>query len=292
MAKSGLKSVTAKAEFQLYKVKFSNGEAKRKELLGQLQEYNDKLEKLLSTSDRDAQLKKQRTAVQYKTSIDATLCSFWKQASKLFHALASAWNCTCAKDQHLAKLLLQHRTTKKAEFDIMFSSRGASGWQIQHTRISEDDDGDFQMTTTKGATPTANASVTATLPVRQPGHRQNSAGIKLKSAMRTATKSKLAATAGGQNQVMWVLFHLPLSLQVLMKIFYIQANIFPDRNHLSRLAQSKYLPPSAHHPRQPLPHLRSRSPSALNPSSPYVSPSSNQFSPRVPTQEDQPATAT
>ncbi|KAK3314613.1 hypothetical protein B0H66DRAFT_605559 [Apodospora peruviana] len=185
--KTKLRSAVTKAgmEFQLYKVKFSNGEANRTELLVQLQEYNDKLEKLLSTSDRDAQLKKQRTAVQYKTSIDAALCSFWKHASRLFGALASAWNCSC-RDQHWAKLLLQHRTDRTAEFDVMFIS-GSSGWQIQHTKISENDG-------IKNG-PTAQASSPNSMPIHQPAHRQNVA-IHLKSAMRVKSNSKTATGPG------------------------------------------------------------------------------------------------
>ncbi|KAK3390305.1 hypothetical protein B0H63DRAFT_538556 [Podospora didyma] len=113
-------------KFQLYKVKFSNGEAIRKDLFAQLQDYNQKLEKLLSTSDRDAQLTESRQ--QTKSSTDMTLCNIWAQASR----------CACKDQKRCANLLLQHRTSKNSDFDILFAtSAGPSDWKMKRVRISD-----------------------------------------------------------------------------------------------------------------------------------------------------------
>ncbi|KAK4212993.1 hypothetical protein QBC37DRAFT_464729 [Rhypophila decipiens] len=194
-------AATNKAKFQLYRIRFNNGEAKRKEMLGKLQEYNEKLEKLLSTSDRDAQLSQQRAAVQYKTSIDAALCNFWTQATRVFQVLAAAWNCTCGQDRHITKLLLQHRTDKKSDFDVLFSAKEPSGWRIQHSRIcGENAVTVAQSTAQNPATPASksNTNTNVTLPLRQPGHRKTPA-TNLKSSMRT--RSKAISTTSAQSSV-------------------------------------------------------------------------------------------
>jgi hypothetical protein len=168
-------------EFQLYKVKFSNGEAVRKELFAQLQDYNDKLEKLLGNSDRDASLRRQRTSVQHKNSADGALCNFWTEASRLFGALASAWNCSC-KAQHRTNLLLQHRTSKESEFSILFATLGSSkpsAWELQQTRISE-------ANTTITDAPTSITPPAAGALIRQPAHRQRE---PLKPALRSKIKA-------------------------------------------------------------------------------------------------------
>ena len=157
-------------EFQLYKAKFSNREATRKELLAQLQSYNDRLEKLLSTSDRDAQLREQTASMGRGTSLDPAMCSFWKLSARLFRVLASAWSCGC-QEQHSAQLLLQHQTMNKAEFRVVFSTPVASKWQIHKTRITQQMD-DGQTTASAGARVSSTAASTAMLPIRLPNHRQ------------------------------------------------------------------------------------------------------------------------
>ncbi|KAJ3537898.1 hypothetical protein NM208_g6132 [Fusarium decemcellulare] len=126
--------------FQLYKIKFSNAESARKRLLSDFKNYNDKLEKLLDFNDEDIRLVQERDIMAQQTSIDLVICSFWKQATKLFRALASAWNCRC-ETTHGAELMLQHRTSRHAEFYITFTrfDCDSSEWSICRTRISESD---------------------------------------------------------------------------------------------------------------------------------------------------------
>jgi len=123
-----------KVVFQLYRLRFSNNEAIRKRLFGELQEYSDKLEKLLDSSDEEERLVKQRTAASQLAAIDGAICSFWIQARSLFIALlASVQNCQC--QQHGAKLLLQHRMAKQPpEFQIILVALVASRFDARSRR--------------------------------------------------------------------------------------------------------------------------------------------------------------
>ena len=73
--------------FQRYRLKFSNGASERQRLFGELHEYNDKLEKLLDSSDRDTKLVQTRAAAMRTAAIDASICRFWIQARKVWKAL-------------------------------------------------------------------------------------------------------------------------------------------------------------------------------------------------------------
>ncbi|KAK4075363.1 uncharacterized protein Triagg1_4484 [Trichoderma aggressivum f. europaeum] len=109
---------------QVYKFKLCNNEALRKRLFGELQEYNDKLERLLKTSDEGLRISTHRKSTQQSQTNDLAMCGFWKKAKSAYQALASAWTCQC--QQHDAKLLLQHRVAGKAEFDITLNGRIAA----------------------------------------------------------------------------------------------------------------------------------------------------------------------
>ncbi|KAK3370388.1 hypothetical protein B0H63DRAFT_486905 [Podospora didyma] len=179
------KSITSKEKlvFQLYRLKFSNNDAVRKRLFGELQDYNDKLEKLLDSSDKDTRLVQQRTAVGQLASIDAAICNFWVQARNLFNALAAAWSCRC--QHHGARLLLQHRTSKKPDFQVMFTAFTSSRWEIHKTRISQGDDM-VAATMNENITLLENIS----LSVSHPGHRQNR---PVKSAFRNKHSNNTAS---------------------------------------------------------------------------------------------------
>ncbi|KAF6818454.1 hypothetical protein CSOJ01_01834 [Colletotrichum sojae] len=121
--------------FQVYRLKFANGESKRNELFAELDEYCNKMEKLLDSSDRDAELVQKRAALKHMNAVDAAVCSFWPSASKLFHVLAASWNCLC-QGEHFGQLRLQHRTTTELDFRIIFKSSASSSWVARSTRIS------------------------------------------------------------------------------------------------------------------------------------------------------------
>ncbi|KAH7133792.1 hypothetical protein EDB81DRAFT_904068 [Dactylonectria macrodidyma] len=125
--------------FQSYRAKFSNRESVRERLFSDFQSYNEKLKKLLDCSDEDTRLVQQRDVMMKKSESNLALCTFWKQATKLFSALSSVWNCRC-QASHGAELTLQHRTTQKAEFHVTFITSDSSRWDICSTRISDGDE--------------------------------------------------------------------------------------------------------------------------------------------------------
>ena len=173
--------------FQLYRIKFANGESVRKRLFDELQDHNDKLEKLLDSSDRDAHLVVQRTAAAEGAAIDAAVCSFWIQARRLFRALANSWDCRC--QNHGADLLLQHRTSKKPDFSITFTKlqTAPACWHVQRTRILQDAGpalaGDAQTTAAALSGPS--------IALHEPGHRH---GRAVKSAFRGSRQTTNTTT--------------------------------------------------------------------------------------------------
>ncbi|KAI0381383.1 hypothetical protein F5Y04DRAFT_81310 [Hypomontagnella monticulosa] len=153
----------ANLQFQLYKLKFSNGESIRATLFKELEQYNSQLKMLLDMSDKETELVQERAYITTSLTGDTALCTFWVHAEALFKALAAAWAC-CCQEQHLAKLLLQHRTSKKKEFNMLFAKQLPSCWQIQKTLIKEDDDVSTQPSS-------ASSSVVSSVAVHQPNHR-------------------------------------------------------------------------------------------------------------------------
>lgn len=98
------------------------------------------MEKLLATGDEESRIVQQRNLALEKTSVDSSLCSFWVTANRVFKALASAWQCRC--QYHDARLLLQHRESKKAELDITFANRvEPTRWELYGTRVAEAENG-------------------------------------------------------------------------------------------------------------------------------------------------------
>lgn len=162
---------------QLYKFKLSSNETARKRLFGELQQYNDKLEKLLKASDEDIRLQRVRKSKGELDSIDLGVCNIWRQAKNVFQALASAWTCQC--QQHGAKLLLQHRTTPRTEFEITFSGFITSEFESHKVKILEAED-----TVLKQSRSTLDS---VAVPLHQPSHRWPH---RLISRLRKKTKKE------------------------------------------------------------------------------------------------------
>ncbi|OCK77569.1 hypothetical protein K432DRAFT_303900 [Lepidopterella palustris CBS 459.81] len=121
-------------EFQAKRIKFSLKKASREKLFGELQEYNDKLRKLLESSDRTSAARRAREPKQTTLIADRKLGEFWRYAKKLHDALAKAWRCGCSS--HEANLRLQHRTSDEADFDVLFRTKTAADiWKWQETNI-------------------------------------------------------------------------------------------------------------------------------------------------------------
>ncbi|KAL8382712.1 hypothetical protein RB595_006482 [Gaeumannomyces hyphopodioides] len=153
---AGLKGALSKenSTFQLYKLKFANGESVRRRLFDELTDFHAKLEKLLDSSDKDADLVQQKAVEQRASVVDTALCNFWRTATAFFRALAAACRCQC-RGQHAAELLLQYRVTgtdgENSGFHVLFITEVKSGagtctgsaWKVCRTRIVEGDDGEL-----------------------------------------------------------------------------------------------------------------------------------------------------
>lgn len=176
--------------FQLFRAKFSLGESKRKELFGKIETYNDRLEKLTTTSDAISQIQANRQAAKSTVSaVNTALLKFWNHAEKLYKIMAEAWNCS--HDQHCAQLILQHRTTADKEFRLGMSSVDPEGleqgsWKTSVVKIKMLDRPEPQslLLQTAGQV-TSNADTPAQLFI--PQHKTK---IPAKGAMASATKKK------------------------------------------------------------------------------------------------------
>jgi hypothetical protein len=127
----------------MYRVKFSVGEAKRKVLFEELKEYNERLEKLLTTSDALSRLELKHGALPKasKAAMDNAISQIWRHADRLYKALSRAWKCNNAH-HHRAKIMLQHRVPA-ADLDFMLlflcHSNGPNtdsrAWEYCSTRV-------------------------------------------------------------------------------------------------------------------------------------------------------------
>jgi hypothetical protein len=118
------RAVVTKASFdyQVFRVKFSLREIVREELFAQLQECNDRLEKLLTTSIQSSDVQNSQPASPNQIyAIETALKVAHRKSAALFKALEVAWNCSCLK-HHLANLRLEHRTLSEACFEIILMS--------------------------------------------------------------------------------------------------------------------------------------------------------------------------
>jgi len=108
--------------YQAFRVKFSVGERARTRLFAEFQTYNDRLEKLMASSDAVSELEEARQNQQVSSkSTTAAITKFWGNADKLYRALLGAWNCGC-RDRHCAQLMLQHRAPADNDFRLQLDS--------------------------------------------------------------------------------------------------------------------------------------------------------------------------
>lgn len=120
-------------KFQAKRIRFSLKKSSREELFTQLKEANDRMRSLLESSEQLAVAKKNR--ITPSSIMSQQLNEFWRHAKCLHEVLSKAWQCNCPN--HQTNLQLQHRTSAKAEFAVLFELRNAKGqhhWR--HTKIS------------------------------------------------------------------------------------------------------------------------------------------------------------
>jgi hypothetical protein len=107
--------------YQAFRIKFSTGEQTRTRLFAEFQTYNDRLEKLMASSDVVAELEETRQKQQSAKPAMAAITKFWDTAEKLYRALFESWRCSC-RDHHCAQLILRHRALKDKEFQLHLDS--------------------------------------------------------------------------------------------------------------------------------------------------------------------------
>ncbi|KAI0009576.1 hypothetical protein F4779DRAFT_627716 [Xylariaceae sp. FL0662B] len=122
----------------------------QKPLFEEFGRYDSQLIRLVGMIDDEAQSTQAKIPAFSSSQCSTTLCSIWAHANALFKALSSAWAC-CCYDQHLAELLLQHRTTNKNEFNMLFAKRSPSSWHIQKALITVGSDPHCQKPSISGS---------------------------------------------------------------------------------------------------------------------------------------------
>ncbi|KAK3303683.1 uncharacterized protein B0T15DRAFT_540968 [Chaetomium strumarium] len=108
--------------YQTFRVKFSLGAPRRTQLFADLQKHNDRLEKLMTSSDVVSGLEDNRQQqLASSRSTNTALSKFWSQADKVYKAFITAFNCSC-RDYHCAQLILQHREPVDKDFCLRLDS--------------------------------------------------------------------------------------------------------------------------------------------------------------------------
>lgn len=186
--------------YSLYKLKFSNGEAVRTKLFGELQAYNDKLEKLLESGDKVVSLEQKRASMKHSSATETSICNVWIQAARLFKVLTTVWECNCS-NQHLTKLLLQHKVTKGDQFEFFFIKPLSLYWEVLRARIMQGGD---EAVVTKCSTETI--TLVETKHYHQPNHQSCRPA---KSSMKgkgkgTVTMTELLRLENGPDFISWV----------------------------------------------------------------------------------------
>jgi hypothetical protein len=117
-------------DYHVFRAKFSLGGKKREELFAQLKECNDRLEKLLSSSDKLSALQNASPSTTRQMSVlESTFKKACKKSESLFRALQRAWNCSC-QQYHFANLRLEHRRSMDICFEIILMFVCPSDHQI------------------------------------------------------------------------------------------------------------------------------------------------------------------
>jgi hypothetical protein len=120
-------------EFQARRIKFTVKKSTRERLFAQLEEANNRMRNLLESSDKTIAARKNRESASPRSLMSRKMNDFWRHAKRLHDALSSAWQCSCAS--HITNLGLEHRTSDKVEFHLLFQLGTAQPKSWHDTRI-------------------------------------------------------------------------------------------------------------------------------------------------------------
>lgn len=125
--------VKEKAEWEFYRLKFSQTDEKRDNILKRLGQLNDKLEKLLQVGCSDDQSTSERAHSKARDGLG--ISRFWQHAGRVFTALSTVWNCSC-RARHSTRLLLEHRTSMPSDLSILYDKGQETSQPLRMIRIS------------------------------------------------------------------------------------------------------------------------------------------------------------
>ena len=115
-------------DYHIFRAKFSLGENRRDGLFALLKEGNQRLEKLLVSSDTISALQNAPpSAVKQISVLENAFKKAYRKSELLFKALQKSWNCTCLQ-HHFANLRLEHRSSAEVYFEIILMFIRPSGW--------------------------------------------------------------------------------------------------------------------------------------------------------------------
>jgi hypothetical protein len=114
-----LASVRSNLAWMRFRSKFGFSNPKRSKLFDQLKDYNERLEKLLNSSDKSS-AQKNATPVNTKetSALETAFKKMWKKSDHLFKALQKVWQCSC-QQYHFANLRLEHHALPEINFEII-----------------------------------------------------------------------------------------------------------------------------------------------------------------------------
>lgn len=128
---SNMSGIKKNVSVLIRRFQLSLNKEKREELFKELTKGNEQLRTLLDSSDRLATLQKSR-GVTKRIADMKSMRQFWRQTDKLFNVLNSSWACECRKF-HSASLLLEHRTSATADFQLFLFNR--FGYQEDTSKV-------------------------------------------------------------------------------------------------------------------------------------------------------------
>jgi len=127
-------------EFQAKRIKFTIRKSSREKIFAQLEVANERMRKLLESSDRTSAARQRGNTTKAAYMINRKINEFWQHAKRLHEVLAAAWGCGCAS--HITNLGLEHRTSSdKVEFDVLFylnDDQQKVGWQGTRIKLVTD----------------------------------------------------------------------------------------------------------------------------------------------------------
>jgi hypothetical protein len=124
--------------FEKERVKFALDKAGQEQIINSIHRNNQKLKDFLEFGGKVAALREDSTPSSRHSSLTKHALQYWKHAQRLYDLLGRAWGCRC-RDDHRARLYLQHRTSPTFEFCLLvlysYSPSPNQPWKEQDLKI-------------------------------------------------------------------------------------------------------------------------------------------------------------